>query len=79
MDRPGRFPRHVGSLRAEGLGGGGGMPAEEHPGCHRHREPFVRVARDRIRGFDSGEMAPEARRDDGSAAPRSIDMKPQIL
>src|SRR5689334_24285526 len=55
------------------------MTAEEHPGSHRHGEPFVGVARDGVRGLDSGEITPEARRDDGRAAPRRIDVKPQTL
>ena len=39
----------------------------------------MRVARDRIRGVDSGEVAAEAWRDDGGTAPRGIDVKPQLL
>ena len=78
-DRSRRSSRHVGGLRAERLADGVGMPAEEHPGAHRHREPFVRVARDRVGGVDAGEMAAEARREDGGAAPGRVDVEPQIL
>src|SRR5579862_4468848 len=39
----------------------------------------MRVAADRIRIGDSSQVALEARRDRGSSAPRSIDVKPQIL
>src|SRR3977135_209797 len=73
------FPGHEGGIRAKGCTHSVRMPAEKHPGSHRNGEPFVRVARDRIRVAYSGEMAPEERRDDGGAAPRRVDVKPQIL
>ena len=59
--RPRRFPGHVRSLRAEGLGNAVRMATEEHPTSHGNREPFMRVARDRIRSFDSREMMPQRR------------------
>ena len=39
----------------------------------------MRIAGDRIGGVDAGEMAAQARRDDGGAAPRRVDVKPQVL
>ena len=39
----------------------------------------MRVARDRIGAVDAGQVTLEARRDDGGAAPRRIDVKPEIL
>src|SRR5579872_5746370 len=74
-----RFFRHDGVLRAKGATNRVRMPAKEHTGSHRHREPFVRVTCDRIRVADSGEMAAKARRDDGSTPPCGIDVKPEVL
>ena len=39
----------------------------------------MRVAGDRVRSFDAGEMMPELRGEDGTAAPSGVAVKPQAL
>src|SRR5579859_5713328 len=73
------FSRHDRSRSAKRSGNGVRMQAEKHPGSHGHREPLVRVTRDGVRVADSGEMAAEARGDDGGPSPCCIDVKPELL
>ena len=71
--------RHVGGLRAKRLADGVGMPAEEHAGAHRDREPFVRVAGDRVGRRRCRRDGREPRGEDRRAAPRRVDVEPQLL
>ena len=57
---------HVRGARAERFADRVGMPAKEHAGTHGYREPFVRIARDRVRG---GVRPPGARGVSAAADP----------
>src|SRR5437867_3480696 len=76
---PGHLARHIRGFRPERLTNSLSMAAKEHPGSHRHREPLVRVAGNRICCVDTGQMAAKARRDDRSTAPSRIYVEPQIF
>src|SRR5688572_5056404 len=69
--------RHVGRVDTEEPIENSRLPAKEHAGTHRNRQPFVRIPGYGVSLIDAAEERAKLFRKSGGTAPGGVDMKPR--
>src|SRR5262245_4967621 len=75
----GCFARHVGRSHAKGAFQNVAMPREINSGGHGDRQPLMSVKSYRVSKFHSVEQVAELRNERSAAAPRCVDVEPEIF